>query len=54
MCPALESEWGSPQYHPPDAANGDIMYDPFAYDVACLGGLFCEVLGVRSVTTLRL
>ncbi|CAL1698386.1 unnamed protein product [Somion occarium] len=45
MCLALESECGSPQYHPPDAANGDIMHDPFAYDVACLGGLFCEVLG---------
>lgn len=30
------------------------MYDPFAYDVACLGGLFCELIGVRSVLGLRL
>ncbi|CAL1698365.1 unnamed protein product [Somion occarium] len=42
MRPVSESELGSYQYHPPDAANGQAMYDPFAYDVACLGGLFCE------------
>lgn len=48
VLPALESEYGSSEFHPPDAANGETVYDPFAYDVACLGGLLCEVIGVRT------
>lgn len=49
VCPASESDWGSPWYHPPDTANGEALYDPFAYDVACLGGLLCGIIGVRSI-----
>ncbi|CAL1698370.1 unnamed protein product [Somion occarium] len=45
VLPAAESEAGSYEYHPPDAANGETVYDPFAYDVACLGGFFCELIG---------
>ncbi|CAL1698382.1 unnamed protein product [Somion occarium] len=45
VCPASESDWGSYRYHPPDAADGQTVYDPFAYDVACLGGLLCELIG---------
>lgn len=46
VCPASASEDGYFDFHPPDAANGETIYDPFAYDVACLGGLLCESIGV--------
>lgn len=52
VCPASESDWGSYRYHPPDAADGQTVYDPFAYDVACLGGLLCELIGVCCISTL--
>ncbi|CAL1698426.1 unnamed protein product [Somion occarium] len=45
LLPVSESEWGSPEYHPPDVANGETVYDPFAYDVACLGGVLCATIG---------
>lgn len=54
VCPAEESTWGTFEYHPPDVANGEAVYDPFAYDVACMGGVLCHVIGVRySVILLR-
>ncbi|KAK7684497.1 hypothetical protein QCA50_012444 [Cerrena zonata] len=43
--PAEESEWGTYEYHLADLESGDSMYDPFAYDVGCLGGLLCEIIG---------
>ncbi|KAK7676331.1 hypothetical protein QCA50_020714 [Cerrena zonata] len=43
--PAEESEWGTYEYHLADLESGDSMYDPFAYDVGCLGGLLCEMIG---------
>lgn len=49
LLPVSESEWGSPEYHPPDVANGETVYDPFAYDVACLGGVLCATIGVRPL-----
>ncbi|CAL1698420.1 unnamed protein product [Somion occarium] len=48
VCPASESEWGYFEFHPPDAANGESVYDPFAYDVACLGGLLCKTIGYMT------
>lgn len=49
LCPAWESECGTFEYHPPDAFNpeSEIPYDPFTFDVACLGGMLCESIGVR-------
>ena len=41
------TSWGTHKYHPPDGQNGDTTYNPFAFDVACMGGLLCEVLTVR-------
>lgn len=46
VCPVEESEWGSSQYHPPDITTEQDVYDPFSYDVACLGGVVCELVGV--------
>ncbi|CAL1698396.1 unnamed protein product [Somion occarium] len=48
VCPASASEDGYFDFHPPDAANGETIYDPFAYDVACLGGLLCESIGYMT------
>lgn len=49
VCPAEQSEWGNFEYHPPDVADGQLVYNPFSYDVACLGGVLCQLVGV-SVT----
>ncbi|KAI0355663.1 hypothetical protein OH77DRAFT_1495940 [Trametes cingulata] len=38
--PAHEASWGAPVYHPPDVSLGAAEYNPFAFDVACLGNLF--------------
>ncbi|CAL1698414.1 unnamed protein product [Somion occarium] len=48
VCPAADSECGTFEYHPPDVAEGATVYDPFAYDVACMGGLLCEVIGYMT------
>ncbi|CAL1698389.1 unnamed protein product [Somion occarium] len=48
VCPAEESTWGTFEYHPPDVANGEAVYDPFAYDVACMGGVLCHVIGYMT------
>ncbi|KAK7676324.1 hypothetical protein QCA50_020707 [Cerrena zonata] len=45
MCPVEQSEWGIFEYHPPDVCEGQVVYDPFPYDVACLGGVFCQLVG---------
>lgn len=44
--PEEESEIGSHQYHPEDVSRDQVVYDPFSYDVACLGGVLCELVGV--------
>ncbi|CDO75412.1 hypothetical protein BN946_scf184855.g15 [Trametes cinnabarina] len=38
--PPLESTIGKPDYHPGDTWQGELDYNPFAFDVACLGNLF--------------
>lgn len=35
--PIEESFLGSPMYHPDDYTQGEWQYNPFAFDVACLG-----------------
>ena len=47
VCPAGESEWGYPYFHPPDVSPAQTTYDPFTYDVACMGGFLCDTTGVR-------
>ncbi|EIW63526.1 uncharacterized protein TRAVEDRAFT_43812 [Trametes versicolor FP-101664 SS1] len=36
----MESYEGTPLYHPLDTSCGEYDYNPFAYDVACLGNLY--------------
>lgn len=36
-----------PYHRPPDALSGDLTYDPFAYDVACMGDMLSEAFDVR-------
>lgn len=38
--PSTESYEGTPLYHPLDTSCGEYDYNPFAYDVACLGNLY--------------
>ncbi|OSD06695.1 hypothetical protein PYCCODRAFT_1382512 [Trametes coccinea BRFM310] len=38
--PPMETTIGKPDYHPPDTWQGEVDYNPFAFDVACLGNLF--------------
>lgn len=36
------SNWGISLYHPPDTKQGEFDYDPFPFDVACLGNFLAE------------
>ncbi|KAI0769459.1 hypothetical protein BD413DRAFT_477700, partial [Trametes elegans] len=38
--PSCESSIGSPLFQPPDVNFGEYEYNPFAYDVACLGNVY--------------
>ncbi|TBU48608.1 hypothetical protein BD309DRAFT_949131 [Dichomitus squalens] len=38
--PAWEGNRGSPEFHPPDISLAQPEYNPFAFDVACLGNMF--------------
>ncbi|KAI0355662.1 hypothetical protein OH77DRAFT_1495961 [Trametes cingulata] len=38
--PALEAFIGKRSYHPADVYQGESHYNPFAFDVACLGNLY--------------
>ncbi|KAI0363265.1 hypothetical protein BV20DRAFT_169915 [Pilatotrama ljubarskyi] len=38
--PALEAFTGKRTYHPADVYQGESHYNPFAFDVACLGNLY--------------
>jgi hypothetical protein len=43
------SDVGSIYDRPHDTAQGEFDFDPFAWDVACLGIVFCTEFQVRSV-----
>ena len=45
--PFEESTMGAPAYHPPDLLLGEQTYNPFTYDVACLGNLYRIYFTVR-------
>lgn len=45
--PADLSAWGAPWNAPADTLQGEFDYDPFAYDVGCLGTMLSRSLDVR-------
>lgn len=48
VLPSDEANYGTVRFHPPDGTNGEATYDPFAFDVACMGGILCEAIGVSD------
>ncbi|KAG6817388.1 hypothetical protein H0H93_007297 [Arthromyces matolae] len=42
---------GTPGYTPLDTCQGEFDYDPFAWDVACMGLVFCDYYDVGSTFT---
>ena len=38
---------GQPMWHPPDVYAGEHDYDPYAFDVGCMGNVFASELDVR-------
>ena len=52
--PGWESNLGTWTYQPPDGSYGEEDYDPLAFDVACLGGVFCEFFGVCNLANVIL
>ncbi|KAI9067542.1 hypothetical protein FKP32DRAFT_1755108 [Trametes sanguinea] len=38
--PSIEAATGKDDYYPADAMQGELDYNPFAFDVGCLGNLF--------------
>lgn len=51
--PSRESFDGAPAYHPRDTMHGEHDYDPFAYDVGCLGNLYIIMFAVSRCARLR-
>ncbi|KAI0630184.1 hypothetical protein C8Q77DRAFT_1233130 [Trametes polyzona] len=49
--PANEAWDGAPSYHPDDVWRAEHDYDPFAYDVACLGYFLVEWFGMQSMVS---
>ena len=49
VLPVENSNSGTSEYHPRDGQGEDVnaTYDPFAFDVACMGGVLCEIMNVR-------
>jgi len=39
--------WDGTMNQPHDTSQGELDYDPFAFDVGCLGVLFCQKFQVR-------
>ena len=44
--PAWEGNRGSPEFHPQDIYLAQPEYNPFAFDVACLGNMFVHYFTV--------
>ncbi len=38
--PSYEAFEGKGAYHPADVLQGELYYNPFAFDVACMGNLY--------------
>ena len=45
--PSINTDVGTWLYQPADASAGEYDYDPYAFDVACLGGLMAAYFDVR-------
>lgn len=45
--PSEEGHRGSPEYHPSDLSSAEPTYNPFAFDVGCLGMMFICFFSVR-------
>ena len=45
------TQWG-PAYPPPDVAQGEYDYDPFAFDIAVLGTNLCRMFQVVFISSL--
>ena len=45
--------WHGGSNQPKDTAQGELDYDPFAFDVGCLGVLFCDAFQVRAVVMIE-
>ena len=50
--PSSESFKGTKIYHPSDTLLGEPYYNPFAFDVACLGNMFLYQFAVSSLQNL--
>lgn len=51
--PREEAMMGAPAYQPPDVSLGEPIYNPFAYDVACLGNIYRVFFTVRHPSCSR-
>ena len=51
--PSEEALVGAPCYLPSDISLGEQFYNPFAYDVACLGNMYRVFFTVRRHPNLR-
>ena len=47
--PSTFAFYGHLFFQPPDIQAGEIDYDPYAFDVACLGNVFASEIDVRHV-----
>lgn len=47
--PVEEAWYGTMMYHPFDYSQGEWRYNPFAFDVACLGGMIMAEYAVRML-----
>lgn len=47
--PVAEAWVGRARYHPDDYSQGEWRYNPFAFDVACLGGMIRSNYAVRAL-----
>ena len=50
--PADLASCGAPRYHPPDLQQGELDYNPFAFDVGCMGQFFLQCFHVRKSSSL--
>ena len=49
VVPLEEGVAVSEKYHPPDVTmSSQNSFDPFTFDVACLDGILCPVIGVHE------
>lgn len=50
--PSLEASYGQRIYNPANVSQGERYYNPFPFDVGCLGNLYLNWLNVRTLLVL--